>query len=225
MKRFRVFLDGLTTLAIIVASALVIRTYWPRWRVDRTPALPSQLISVEGRPRRGSGNARVAIIEYADFQCPYCGAFARNTLPSLTGHYIEAGKAFLVFKHLPLPRLHQFALGSAQAAECAGQQSKFWDMYDALFASQAHLDREGITATAEALRLDDQQFSRCIDGAPAAAIQDDVHEASVLGLTATPSFLVGMVDASARVKPISIISGSRPFADFAHAIDQALARQ
>ena len=85
---------------------------------------------------KGDANAPVAIIEYSDFQCPYCRKFYEDTLPTLIKEYVDTGKAKLVYRHFPL-EFHPAALVSAQASECAAEQGKFWEMHDAIFTEQA----------------------------------------------------------------------------------------
>src|SRR5689334_12321708 len=99
------------------------------------PEIP---LPVGGEPFKGSPAARVAIVEYSDFQCPYCGEYAREIFPRLDSNYIKSGKVRYYFRDLPLAS-HTFALGAAQAARCAGEQGKFWEMHDHLFANQTAL--------------------------------------------------------------------------------------
>src|SRR5262245_2735820 len=99
-------------------------------------------VSIAQANSKGNREARVALIEYQDFQCPYCAAAFRDLLPVVERDYIAPGRVLLVFKHLPLRSIHPAALPAAQAAECAGAQGRFWPMHDRLFQVSPALDRK-----------------------------------------------------------------------------------
>jgi len=137
---------------------------------------------------RGPANAPITIVEFGDFQCPYCQQ-EEATLRSVMTKY--EGKVRLVFRHLPLTKIHPNAMAAAQAAVCADRQGKFWDMHDALYADQNALGADAIRDTAGKLGLDLKIFSACLsDDSTARAIDSDVSQADELGVAATPSFFI-----------------------------------
>lgn len=134
----------------------------------------------------GSRSAAIVITEFSDFQCPYC----RDAQPALKQVITEYGKQVrFVFKHLPLD-IHAEAFTAAQSAVCAGEQSAFWKMHDALFALDA-LSMENITSTAKRLGLDSKTFTECLSAERSReAVRKDIQEARRLGINGTPTFLI-----------------------------------
>ena len=190
-------------------------------RIPPRTVAPDAPVSIEGAPRKGSDAATLVLIEYADFQCPYCGDFARRTLPELEKRYVATGKVQLVFRNLPLQEIHPQALMAAEAAECAEQQGKFWDVHDALFMDQ-RLDEASLVAKARAANLDLARFSTCAQGPGAVKVRQDLAAARALGLAMTPTFLVGRRQADGLVKVERVISGARDAAAFAAVLDPML---
>jgi len=171
------------------------------------------------RPALGASTAVVVIHEYGDFQCPSCGAFARSIEPQIRAAYIDTGKARLVW--------HDFAwIGAesrdaANAARCAGDQGKFWDYHDLLYANQSGenagaFSKDRLKGFGAALGLEPTTFHACVDaGAHAAAVQADFADVRQNGFNGTPTFVIGD----------QRIVGAQPFEVFAAAIDAALAKQ
>lgn len=157
---------------------------------------PRTKISLKDTPVRGPADAPVVLVEYADFECPYC----QQTQPTLDK--IEAafkGKIAFAYKDTPLP-MHPHAEKAAEAAHCAGQQGKFWEYHDLLFASK-QLEVAQLKEQARKLGLDGEVFDKCLDsGAQTARVQEQLHEAESLGIQGTPSFFInghfmsGMLD-------------------------------
>ncbi|MGZ8829683.1 MAG: DsbA family protein [Thermoanaerobaculia bacterium] len=186
-------------------------------------ALPKDPINIRNDPKRGEHTARVAIIEYSDFQCPYCGRYDRETFPQIEAEYIKTGKVQYVWRDLPLS-FHKNAAKAAEAARCAGEQGKFWDMRDRLFHNQAALEATDLAAHAIALKLVSKQFQECLDGGRyGPAIQKAIAEANSVGLTGTPSFLIGIVQPDSTVKVAGKIIGAKAYAEFKALIDSLLA--
>ena len=171
------------------------------------------------RPVLGETAAPVAIHEYGDFQCPSCGAFARSIEPQVRAAYIRTGKARLVW--------HDFAwIGAesrdaANAARCAGDQGKFWEYHDLLYANQSGenagaFSKDRLKGFGAALGLEPTTFHACVDaGTYAAAVQADFSDVRQKGFNGTPTFVIGD----------QRIVGAQPFEVFAAAIDAALAKQ
>lgn len=145
-------LERIGTLAVIIVCGAVTWDIVRRWDAPTTTnqqavgrsgqssgPLPSSPVPLAGAHLKGSPDAKIGIIEYSDFQCPFCGVFARETLPEFTRQYIDSGKVLLAFQHLPITTLHPLAVDAAVAADCAGEQGHFWAMHDSIFSSKQPL--------------------------------------------------------------------------------------
>jgi len=174
---------------------------------------PSRRYSVDtsGAPALGEASAKVSVVEFSDFQCPFCN----RVLPTLQQIQQEYGDDVrIVFKHLPLG-IHPKAPGAHRAAEAAHRQGKFWEMHDRIFANQRNLSPEQYRAYAEEIGLDLAQFEKDLaDPATERRVQSDLAEASRLGVTGTPGFFING----------RFLSGAQPFARFKEAIDAELGR-
>jgi len=172
---------------------------------------------------RGSQDAPVTMIEFSDYQCPFCKRHVDQTVPGLVKDYVETGKLRYALRDFPLAGIHPLAAKAAEAARCAGEQGKYWEMHDRLFANQKELQVEKLPAQAQALGLDESKFRECLDqDRYAAAVQMDVAEGTQLGITGTPTVVVGMSD-GAQAKNAVIIRGAQAIATFKAEIDKLLA--
>jgi protein-disulfide isomerase len=148
---------------------------------------PGMELEVKGSPVLGAKNAPVTLVEYADYECPYC----QQVYPALRKleHDFD-GKLSVVFKDCPLP-MHSHARKAAEAAMCAGSQGKFWEYHNILFETSGKLETSQLKEDAKTLGLNTGEFDKCLDsGAEAAKVQKGVEEAQELGLTGTPSFFI-----------------------------------
>jgi protein-disulfide isomerase len=171
--------------------------------------VPRALSDEHGAATRGPANAPVTIVEFSDFECPYCGR-ATPTITALEKRYPTEVRR--VFKHLPLP-IHKNAPKAAEAAICAGEQGKFWEMHDKLFASQQKLSRDEYTRLAQELQLAPEPFASCLDSGRAAKVwMQDKAEADGYGIAGTPVFLVNG----------RMISGAAPVEKFQEVIEEEL---
>jgi protein-disulfide isomerase len=185
--------------------------------------LPKDPINISKEPLRGHRNAKVALIEYSDYQCPFCSRFVKDTYPQLDTEYIKTGKLQYVFRDLPLD-FHKQAFKAAEATHCAGEQGKFWEMHDHLFANQKALTPEDLGKHAGTLGLNTSSFQACLEsGRYAADIRKDIAEANSSGATGTPTFLLGTVNRDGTVKVTKKLVGAKPYAEFKAAIDSLLA--
>lgn len=184
------------------------------------PAVPSAVQSISDAAVKGSSSAPLVLIEYADFQCPYCGQFARQVLPELEKRYVATGRMRVAFKHMPLQEIHPQAMMAAEAAECGREQGKFWQMHDALFGDQ-RLDETGLLDKARTIGLDIPRFAQCVRGQGAVKVRQDLAGARSLGLAVTPSFLLGR-DVGSGVKVEQILTGVRSVEAFSAAIEPML---
>jgi protein-disulfide isomerase len=150
--------------------------------------LPVAPMPLEGVALKGTPDAKVGVIEYSDFECPYCGAFAIETLPRIAQSYIDTGKIRFGFRHLPIELRHPRALKAAEAAECAGQQDRFWELHNLLFAPPRRLDYEDLVQKARRVGVDERQFIECLSGQMTGKVRRDISQAQALSVAATPTF-------------------------------------
>ncbi len=192
------------------------------------PSKPQLIrVSLDDDPVKGDPDAPVTIIEFSDFQCPFCARFFQQTLPLIEKNYIETGKVKLVYRDLPLASIHPNAIPSHIAAECADDQGKFWEYHDILFENQSQWNRLGLDDLrniflqyADDLELDAVSYDSCLDSSDIVnEINDDLVDARALGATGTPTFFIG-TEKDGFVK----ISGAQPYSSFQSSIEQILSQ-
>jgi protein-disulfide isomerase len=133
------------------------------------------VLPIDGFPSKGSQTAKLILIEFTDYQCPFCSRHVQQTLPQIERDYVNTGQVRYVVRDFPLESIHKDALKAAEAAHCAGEQGKYWPMHDQLFANQNALGRDDLSADAGALGLDVQGIRRCLDSDKyAAKIRQDL---------------------------------------------------
>jgi protein-disulfide isomerase len=179
-------IDSLRTRRIAKAKAAYLQSLRSQASVVIRLAPPRAPISMKDVPVRGAANPRVTVLEYADFECPYC----QQVYPILEKLQAEfKGKIAFAYKDFPLP-MHADAEKAAEAAHCAGAQGKYWDYHDLLFTKKV-LDVGSLKAYARTLKLDGSAFDACLDsGRMEPIVKDQAAEAQALGLQGTPSILV-----------------------------------
>jgi protein-disulfide isomerase len=181
-------------------------------------------LTIAGAAAKGQADAKFAIVEFADFECPFCGRYTRDTYGPLTKEFVDTGKVRYVFFHLPLERVHPRAFKAAEAAECAREQGKFWEMHDQLFANQQALAPADLLRHAQGAGVDTVQLQSCLDsGKMAARVRQDLAEAARLGAGTTPSFFIGRVQPDGTLKLLRKITGAQPYATFRAELQKALA--
>ncbi len=163
-------------------------------------------------PSRGSDGAPITIVEFSDYECPFC-VRAEETVKQVMKEY--EGKVRLVYRDFPLP-FHPHAQKAAEAAHCAGDQGKYWDMHEALFANPQALAPDDLKGRAKKLGLDAPRFDKCLDSGEMAKLVDDNRKAGTdVGVSGTPAFFVNGV----------LISGAQPLSEFKAIIDKELAKR
>jgi len=171
---------------------------------------PRAKVDPVGGPAKGPESAPITIIEYADYQCPYCTR-ALASLKQVEETY--AGKVRIVFRDFPLSQIHANAAKAAEAGACANDQGKFWPMHDKLFANQTKLGVADLKQHATDLGLDAAEFGTCLDsGKHTADIKKSVEEGQRFGLSGTPSFFING----------RLLVGAQPYEGFAQVIDEEL---
>jgi protein-disulfide isomerase len=178
---------------------------------------PAAIAAADEAMTLGDPNAPVTIVEFSDFQCPYCARHSLETWPQIWAEFVDTGRVRWVFKDLPLTSIHPQAVKAAEAARCAGEQDMFWEMHDRLFAGQAEWAGQASHVSffegyAADLGLDTASFNACLaSGRWVDAINADVAEALRLGMQGTPGFFIDGYP----------VRGAQPFELFEYAIELA----
>jgi protein-disulfide isomerase len=182
-----------------------------KYKTAVTLRAPVVEVATAGRPERGGGaKAPVTIIEFSDYQCPFCKR-AEQAIDKVMEVY--GTKVRLVFRDFPLP-MHSDARPAAEAANCANAQGKFWEYHQKLFANQSALGEDKLKSYAEAVGLDGAKFAQCLQEKPfRAAIDKDIADGAAVGVSGTPAFFING----------RMLSGAQPFAKFKEVIDEELA--
>jgi protein-disulfide isomerase len=189
------------------------------------PSLVDTSLDIAGAPANGSANAPVTIVEISDYHCPFCRRHVQQTQPQLYSEYVQAGKARHVFLHYPIEQLHPDAYKSHEAASCAADQGKFWELHAKLFEAPAKTNDQ-FAAMAQSAGLDATAFRACLDsGKHAEAVRKSVAKIQQLGVSGTPMFLIGRPNGATAVTIKKIVEGAQPFSAFKTAIDAILAEQ
>ncbi len=172
-------------------------------------------IPIDGAYAVGDPNAPITIIEYTDYQCPYCSRHFEQTYPQLLENFIETGVVYYVFKDFPLSQIHPQAVAAANAARCAGDQDAYLEMHDMLFQTQAEWNNRSdanalFNQYAAELGLDEAQFAACVEnGTHEEGVLADLNEGASYGVSGTPAFFINGY----------FLSGAQPYDTFVDAIE------
>lgn len=209
-----------TVVFLVLASSIGAPTIAQPPPKQLPPPIPAELM-VMGAPFKGAADARLTIIEFSDFQCPSCARHWAQTYAQLDKEYISTGTVKYVFRHFPRERIHPQAFKAGEAAECAAAQNRFWEMHDRLFANQQALFPNDLVKHAQAVGLDEPQFTAClVGGQMAARVRQDMAMGTQAGVSSTPTFFVGQTLPDGKVKVHGRMSGGAfPFAAFKNALD------
>lgn len=185
------------------------------------------IVSMDDDPVKGDPNAPITIIEFSDFQCPFCKKFHATTLPLLEKNYIDTGKVKFVYRDFPIKSIHPNAASAALASECADDQNLFWQYHDSVFENQRNW--EGLSKSsavnvfkqyASELGIDMDEFNQCFETAKhLTEVNGDLQDGVSYGVTGTPGFFVGN-DELGYVK----IIGAQPYSVFERLIEDQIAR-
>ena len=185
------------------------------------------LVSSDDDPMMGNPNAQITIIEFSDFQCPFCKRFHSDTLPLIQTNYIDTGQVRFVYRDFPIQSTHPNAMPAALAAECADDQGKFWPYHDIIFQNQGQWKDLELTQAvnlfkqyAGELQLNGDEFATCLDsGKYLDEVNNDYQDGQKYGIEGTPGFFIGN-DKLGYTK----ISGAKPYQSFQAVLDEALAK-
>jgi len=160
----------------------------------------------------GRDDAPVTIVEFSDYQCPFCRRYHGTTFADLKKNYIDTGKVRYIIRDLPLD-IHANAANAALAARCSGEQNQFWTMRELMLATSADLGSDSILKYGSQLNLDMPRFHACMEGKKySAEVQKDAAAAGALGINATPSFVIGKTSKE-QIDGLRIL-GALPYASF-----------
>ncbi len=171
------------------------------------------VISVDDDAFKGDANAPVTIVEFSEYECPFCAKYVNGAYSQIIENYVNTGKVKYVFRDFPLG-FHEYAQKAAEAAECAGEEDKYWEMHDVLFANQHALDVDSLKMYALEIGLDEDDFNSCLDdGDMAEEVMKDAADGQKYGVSGTPGFFING----------KLISGAQPYEVFVAEIEAALA--
>jgi protein-disulfide isomerase len=182
---------------------------------SKSAGLPDQPVEMSTRdlPGIGDANAPITVVEFTDYQCPYCRRFHQTAFEEIKKNLIDTGKVRFLSRDLPLS-IHDNSAQAANAARCAGDQNKFWEMRHEMLVNPQKLARDELVVHAQDLHLDLGLFAACLDQRKhEATVQRDAALAAQLGITGTPSFLIGPTVKDGRFKGLKVI-GAQPYEVF-----------
>ena len=192
---------------------------------SRPAAFEPQDVSIKGAPFLGDVNAKLTLVEFTDYQCPFCKRHFNGVLPQIKKDYVDTGKVKYVMRQFPLVSIHPRATKASEAALCAGDQGKYWEVHNRIFVDQRKLSDEDLQAHAEAAGLEGAQFKDCLStGKYTERVKTDAAEGAKAGVRGTPSFFLGLTDPSNsdKIKATQYIRGAQAFRSFKAAIDKML---
>ncbi|HEB93496.1 MAG TPA: DsbA family protein [Gammaproteobacteria bacterium] len=180
---------------------------------------PKNEVSLDNDPSIGNKNAKVVMVEFTDYQCPFCKRHTQKTFPQLKESYVDTGKLLYVMKDYPLA-FHDQAKPAAIAANCAGEQGAYWAMHEQLFASGIRLGENTYKTIAQSLALDSEMFEQCLnDPEQVKEVDADFAEGSRIGVRGTPAFFIGKLEGDQLVDGV-FVGGAQSFNKFSGIIDE-----
>lgn len=194
---------------------------------QQVPAAPTkpEILKIKGGAIYvlGKSDAPLTLVEFTDYQCPFCARFETTTFPEIKKKFIDTGKVRFIMRDFPL-EFHPFALKAAQSVRCAGDQGKYWEMRDVLFRNQSKLDVDSLAGYAKGLSLNGDTFKSCMaDDKHLKEINDEAKYVSSLGITGTPTFVLGKAVGDS-VEGLKIV-GALPLEVFEGAINEMLGKR
>lgn len=180
---------------------------------------------------QGNSNSKVAIVEYSDYQCPYCALLYANNYSSLKTDYINTNKLLLAYKDFPLTDLHPYAMIGAISARCAGDQGKYWQMHEAIFDSvwnsikdggqEITNDQDKLAGYAKDIGLDTTKYSACVSSNPHKdEITADINDGNKIKVSGTPTLVIGKYDKASNSVTGEEISGIYDYTSLKQIISQ-----
>jgi protein-disulfide isomerase len=190
------------------------------------PAIVGSSVGVDGAPVNGRPTAPVTIIEISDYHCPFCRRHFQQTQPQLNANYINSGKVRHVFLHYPIDQLHPDAFRSHEAASCASDQGKFWELHTKLFEKPVRTIDQ-LVPLGQAAGLNVDAFRSCLEsGKHSTEVKDSVARIQKMGISGTPAFLIGRTPSGKEPMKVSkFVEGAQSYEAFQKAIDEVMAEK
>jgi protein-disulfide isomerase len=180
------------------------------------------VIDITGAPVQGSADAPVTLIEFADYECPFCIRHFTQTAPMIDANYIKTGKVRYVFRDLPIDSLHPGAIRAHEAARCATEQGRFWELHARLFSAPGSHSDAALESRAAEAGLNADAFRACLaSGRTEAAVRQSVAAAGQLGANGTPTFFIGIEDHGNpnQIRIVQALAGAQPYSEFEKALE------
>lgn len=211
--------------ALKAQQALLARRVGGTAQPQAARPLPAS-VTIAGAPSRGASSATVALVEFSDYECPFCIRHFQQTAPAIDASYVRTGKIRYFFRDFPIAENHPQAIRAHVAANCANEQGKFWALHDRLFSAPGTHQPADLTARAKEAGLNIAAYETCYaSGKYTALVQQSTQYALSLGGNGTPYFIIGTIDAGGTsVTPVRVVSGAAQFSQFQTAIDSVLAK-
>jgi len=226
MKQFEKTLTILVSLALVLSLVNLVSTFglYSKINLDGNAVAPTVQAAPNEAPTivegdltdndavLGEANAPVTIVEFSDFECPFCARFHTDAWKQINEKYVKTGKVKFVYRDYPLP-FHPNAQKAAESSECAKEQGKFWEMHDVLFAKGVEGGVTTFKTYAKDLGLNTAKFNDCLDsGKYESEVNKDLEDGSKYGVQGTPAFFINGV----------LVSGAQPFQAFQQVIEAQL---
>ena len=230
IKLLRLDIEGVKKGQIKVEKELEeIKNLLKSGQLQAQPQQPQSreaILSVESAPFKGDKNAKLTLIEFSDYQCPFCARHFREALPLIESEYIRTGKLKYVFRDFPVISLHREAFKASEAAKCAEEQGKYWEMHDRIFVTQT-VGPKDLMLHAQYLKLELTNFQKCLDSEQQAMrIHKDLADGQKAGVKGTPTFFLGFTEPNdSKIKVLKVIEGAQEFAIFQEAIHSLLSQK
>jgi protein-disulfide isomerase len=189
--------------------------------LDRSPT-----IDLTGAQMRGRADARVVLIEFSDYECPFCIRHTQQTMPQIEANYIQTGRIGYAFRDFPIDQLHPEAIRAHEAGRCAADQKKFWEMHKRLFSPAGTHSPAQLSALALEAGLNVPDFQSCLaSGRHTSDIRKTAAIADGFGASGTPAFYIGLREPdTGDVKVVDHIGGAQPYEVFAKMLDTIIDR-
>jgi len=189
-------------------------------RQARTPPSAVPQVGVSGRPSLGAQTAPVTMVEFSDYQCPFCKRHFSTVFPILKKEYIDTGKLRYVFRDFPIAGLHPQAKKAHEAAHCAREQKRYWEMHSILFENSKDLSLAALKRYAGEIGLNGDQFDACLEsGKFDPEVDKEIVEGAELGVRGTPSFFIGPSGPGEKIAG-TMVTGAQPLARFKQIIEE-----
>ncbi len=202
-----------------------------RQALERAPAAPAPApaaaapsgpvrFDLKGAHVMGRPDAPITVVEFTDYECPFCKRHRTQTWPELKKNFVDTGKVRYVVADLPLS-FHPRAQKAGEAAHCAGEQGRFWELQDKMIVAQPALAPEQLVGYAKDLGMDEARFKACLDsGRHAERVKTSGNQANAIGITGTPTFLIGKTEPN-RIEGQRFV-GAQPYPAFENRLNEAL---